>query len=92
VVSAASAEEALDIFEAETEEFHMVFSDVILPGMNGVKLVEQLTGRKPGLRVMLASGFMEGLDLQTIHDHGYRFLEKPYSLTDLLRQVKELLA
>ncbi|MBK5226563.1 MAG: response regulator, partial [Thermoleophilia bacterium] len=91
VVSAASAEEAFDLFEEESGEFDIVFSDVILPGMNGIKLIERLIELKPGIRVLLASGFVEGPDFQTIHDKGYRLLEKPYALTDLLRQVWEVL-
>lgn len=91
VVSAASAEEALDIFEKESGDFRLVFSDVILPGMDGIRLVGRLIECKPELRVMLASGFMEGMDFQKIRRKGYRFLEKPYALTDLLQQVKELL-
>ncbi|MHB1391228.1 MAG: hybrid sensor histidine kinase/response regulator [Thermoleophilia bacterium] len=91
VISAASAEEALELFEAAGGAYDLVFSDVILPGMNGVRLVERLLEIKPGLLVMLASGFAEGVDFQAIRDQGYRFLDKPYALTDLLRQVKELL-
>ncbi|MHB9054336.1 MAG: hybrid sensor histidine kinase/response regulator [Thermoleophilia bacterium] len=91
VVSAASAEEALDIFEKNSGEFRLVFSDVILPGMDGIRLIERLIELKPGLRVMLASGFVEGVDFQTICDKGYRLLEKPYVLTALLRQVREVL-
>ena len=69
----------------------MVFSDVILPGMDGIRLVKRLTEIKPGLRVMLTSGFVQNLDLQTIRDSNYRFLDKPYALTDLLRQIREVL-
>ncbi|MHB0866808.1 MAG: PAS domain S-box protein [Thermoleophilia bacterium] len=91
VISAASAEEALELFEAAGGAYDLVFSDVILPGMNGIRLIERLLEIKPGLRVMLASGFAEGVDFHAIRDQGYCFLDKPYALTDLLRQVKELL-
>ena len=36
------AEEALDLFEREKGEFHIVFSDVVLPDKNGIELVDQL--------------------------------------------------
>ncbi|MHB9111751.1 MAG: PAS domain S-box protein [Thermoleophilia bacterium] len=91
VFSAASAEEALDLFEAEDGEFRLVFSDVILPGMNGIRLIERLIELKPGLQVLLTSGFVEHPDFQAIRSKGYRLLEKPYALTGLLRQVRELL-
>jgi len=91
VVSAASAEEAFNLFEEESGEFDMAFSNVILPGMNGIKLIERLIELKPGIRVLLASGFVEGLDFQTIRDKGYRLQGKPCALTDRLRHVQELL-
>lgn len=91
VVSASSAEEGLEMFEKEGGEFDLVFSDVVLPGMNGIKLIERLSELKPELRVLLATGFVEGLDFQVIDEKGYCLLEKPYALTDLLLQVRELL-
>ncbi|MHB1325941.1 MAG: response regulator [Thermoleophilia bacterium] len=42
VVSAASAEEAFDLFEEASGEFDMAFSDVILPGMDGIRLTDLL--------------------------------------------------
>ena len=42
VFEAKSAEEALDLFEREKGEFHIVFSDVVLPDKNGIELVDQL--------------------------------------------------
>jgi len=92
IFSAANAEEALRIFEEKDRTFQLVFSDVILPGMDGIGLIERLTEQQPGLRIMLASGFVEGKTLKIIRDKGYRFLEKPYDLSELLLQVGELLS
>jgi PAS domain S-box-containing protein len=91
VFSAASAEEALELFEEENGDFRLVFSDVILPGMDGIALIDRLIEREPKLCVMLASGFAEGSAFKTIRDKGYPLLEKPYARTELLDQVQAVL-
>ncbi|MEW5800485.1 MAG: PAS domain S-box protein [bacterium] len=92
VFEAASAEEALDIFEKEKGNIHLVFSDVALPGQNGLELVEQLLSRKPQLRVLLCSGYTdEKSQWPLIRERNFRFLKKPFTLNNLLQAVKEAL-
>ncbi|MFH1008008.1 MAG: response regulator [Candidatus Latescibacterota bacterium] len=93
VFQAASAEEALEIFAREQGNFHLVFCDVILPGTDGPELVDQLVSRNPQLRALLTSGYAANkVDKEEIRKKGYRFLQKPYSLSDLLGTIRELLA
>lgn len=54
-----------------------------------MELVGQLTAHKPGLKVLLSSGYMDSKSqLETIRDKGYSFVQKPYTLTGLLEMVK----
>lgn len=92
VEAAADAETAIDIFAREEGRFNLVFSDVVLPGMDGVKLVEDLLQRKHDLAVLLASGYSDDISMETIHQNGYRFVNKPYDLQELLRIIREELA
>jgi two-component system, cell cycle sensor histidine kinase and response regulator CckA len=89
---AANAEEALNIFKRENGNFHLVFSDVVLPEKSGLQLVEQLLLRKPELKVLLTSGYTDQKSQwPVICEKGYRFIQKPYGLTDLLRVVREVI-
>lgn len=89
---AANAEEALNIFGKEKGDFHLVFSDVVLPEKSGLQLVEQLLCRKPELKVLLTSGYTDQKSQwPVICEKGYRFIQKPYGLTDLLRTVREVI-
>ena len=89
---AANAEEALNIFGKEKGDFHLVFSDVVLPVKSGLQLVEQLLCRKPELKVLLTSGYTDQKSQwPVIYEKGYRFIQKPYGLTDLLRVVREVI-
>jgi two-component system cell cycle sensor histidine kinase/response regulator CckA len=87
---AAGAEEALDIFEREKGNFHLVFSDVVLPGKTGLQLVDELLSRKSELRVLLGSGYTDQKSQWAlIRERGFRFLQKPYTPGELLRAIRE---
>jgi len=56
-------------------------------------LVETLLKRDPSLRVLLTSGYADQkLQWSVIRAKGYRFLPKPYPLTDLLQTVQDILS
>jgi len=93
VIAAASASQGLGIFHRENGQFDLLFSDVVLPDENGIRLADRLTRLKPGLPVLLTSGYMdaEGQRLITC-DKGYGFLSKPFSIVAMLRVIAESLA
>jgi DNA-binding NtrC family response regulator len=89
VYDAANAEEALNIFDKEAGSFDLIFSDVVLPGKSGIQLIDQLLSRKGELRILLSSGYTDHKSQwPVIEGRGFRFLQKPYGLTDLLRAIK----
>ncbi len=92
VYAAADAREAMDIFEKEGGEFDLIFCDVVLPDDRGPRLVNQFLRIKPGIGVLFASGYNDDKsDWRAIKEGGHLFLQKPYSLPDLLKGVRETL-
>lgn len=91
VTAAADAEEAISAFEMQGDGFDLLFSDVILPGKNGVWLADMLRQRQPELPVLLTSGYNELKDWRSIKRNGYEFMSKPYSLPDLINEVSKML-
>ncbi len=90
VLGASNTEEALNIFEREKGKFHLVLSDVVLPDRGGLKLVDELLSRNGGLRVLFSSGYTDDKSQwPIIRERGFRFIQKPYFLADLLRAVRE---
>ena len=61
----------------------LVFSDVIMPGMNGVELAGIIRERYPGLPVVLTSGYSNVL-AENAH-RGFELIQKPYSVEALSR-------
>ncbi|KQP89003.1 histidine kinase [Methylobacterium sp. Leaf113] len=81
-VRAVNAEEALDILRTP-RDFDVVFSDVVMPGMNGIDMAREIRHRHPSIPVVLASGYSHVLAEEGTH--GFPFLRKPYSVEDLSR-------
>ncbi|MCJ2127582.1 hybrid sensor histidine kinase/response regulator [Methylobacterium sp. E-045] len=84
----ANAEHALDRLGPDGDGFDAVFSDVVMPGMGGIALAEELRRHLPRMPVVLASGYSHVLAQND--DHGFELLHKPYSadqLSHVLRRI-----
>ncbi|MFZ2657556.1 MAG: PAS domain S-box protein [Victivallales bacterium] len=93
VFPAADAVEAIRMFNEEKGVFDLILSDVVLPGQNGVALVEELLRRNSSLKILMASGYSdERLGRQSIEEKGLRLLQKPYHYNQLLQSVREMLS
>lgn len=78
-----NAEAALEVLQEQPGEFDIVFSDVVMPGMNGVDLGREIRRLHPGLRVVLTSGYSH--ILSSGHAQEFDLLQKPYSPNGLVR-------
>jgi CheY-like chemotaxis protein len=86
---AANADEALTLLD-EGDGFDVVFSDVVMPGMGGVQLGEEIRGRFPNLPVVLTSGYS---DVRADEGrHGFELLQKPYAVEELSRVLGRVTA
>ncbi|WP_114946548.1 hybrid sensor histidine kinase/response regulator [Microvirga calopogonii] len=90
VVTASDANDALGILEVNPS-IDVLFSDVIMPnGMNGVELSRKAREMRPGLRILLASGYpMSALPSEGL-GAGVSFISKPYRWTELAEKLRVL--
>ncbi len=92
MIEADSGPAALELLEGE-RKVDLLFSDVLMPGgMSGWMLAQQGRRHRPGLNVLLCSGYPG--DAVTDHDlpeHGVELLPKPYAKADLARKVRSVL-
>lgn len=93
---AASAEEALDQFGSSERPpcYDLVLSDVQMPGMNGVQLVEAIHRIRPDQRVILMSGRSAAAltDLGIVMSENVPLIVKPFHINELLEPINEMLA
>ncbi|WP_174292921.1 PAS domain-containing protein [Sphingomonas bacterium] len=87
-VLAGDGHTALDKLDADDAGFDVVFSDVVMPGMSGVELGQEIRRRHPNLPVILASGYSSVL--AEGGTHGFELLQKPYSIEELSRALRKL--
>jgi CheY-like chemotaxis protein len=85
---------ALRVWEQRHESVDLLMTDLVMPGVtDGKQLADRLRAEKPGLKVILTTGFGEmALGNELGVDAGTRFLPKPYQLDGLLRTVQDCLS
>jgi two-component system, cell cycle sensor histidine kinase and response regulator CckA len=92
VLEARDGAEALAIHAQQAGRIHALVTDVIMPGMSGRELAEQLTGRQPGLPVLFLSGHTGDAVLRRgVCEENVAFLAKPFAPDELARKVREVL-
>jgi DNA-binding NtrC family response regulator len=89
VEQAADAEAALAMLRRMP--CHLVFSDVVLPGMNGIALAGEIQRLYPGTPVLLTSGFSSRITASDLHALGADFIAKPYRQASLAAALRKAL-
>ena len=91
VIEAPGGEKALSIIREYPQKIDLLLTDVVMPGLNGRELADQILAVKPGIRVLFMSGYADNAIVQYgVLNPGFDFIEKPFSpelLADKLRRV-----
>ena len=92
ILEANSAEAALEMMENYEGPLDLLFTDMVMPGMNGIELAEKLVEMRPGLKKLYASGYSgEVLEQKGLHGTNGFLLLKPYSRGELTRRIHKML-
>jgi two-component system cell cycle sensor histidine kinase/response regulator CckA len=92
VLSAANGEAALEIASRHSGIFDLLLTDVVMPGMNGRVLAEQLSLRQPGLKVLFMSGYTDSFIAgHGVLQKGTNLLHKPFTEEIFISKVREVL-
>ncbi|KPC49084.1 response regulator [Amantichitinum ursilacus] len=90
VVAVATAEDAL--VELDRQRFHILLTDVSLPGKSGIELGRETYARFPETRIILATGFDLANDQSKINIPGATLLPKPFDLDRVDDALAEIAA
>jgi len=92
LLEARDGEEAQIIAERYEEPIHILVTDVVMPGISGPQLADRLAPLRPGMKVLFVSGYAhDSLEENWVVDWQMNFLPKPFSASELLGRVRELL-
>lgn len=89
VTATSRVSEAISIFERSPERFALLISDVVMPEINGHRLINHFRKQRPNLQWLLMSGYP--LDVVTPNEEDHHFLHKPFTSEELISRVAYLL-
>jgi DNA-binding NtrC family response regulator len=93
VIQATSGQEALRLLQQNDVEIGLALLDIMMPGMNGIELGEQIQRRRPSTPIVLMTGYGPREIAQVIGDKNpYRIIWKPFKTESLLRMIENVLS
>jgi PAS domain S-box-containing protein len=91
VVEADGAMSALRVLDGDGD-IQLLFTDIVMPDVNGARLAEEAQRRRPGLKVLYTTGYSRNAVVHNgVLDPGVHLIMKPFSLEALARKVREVL-
>ncbi len=93
VLSADTPANAIDLIGGhDAGHIDLLLTDVIMPGMNGCNLAEQLLEKQPGLTCLFMSGYTANvISKQGVFGEGVHFIQKPFSINQLATKIRAAL-
>ncbi|NLI46434.1 MAG: response regulator [Acidobacteria bacterium] len=92
VLEADSGTAALRMLDDPAVSVHLLFTDVVMPGLSGIELAHRLPARLRGMPVLFASGYADHhLMADGSLKLGVNFIEKPYAIRALAARIRDLL-
>ena len=93
VTTKTNAAEAIKLFRADPTAFDLVITDLTMPGMTGVDVAAQVLLARPGMPLILATGFNANWTLDALRKLGiHDLVMKPLSLATLSTRMRSALA
>jgi two-component system, cell cycle sensor histidine kinase and response regulator CckA len=92
VLAVGNPGDAITLCKKHTAPLHLLLTDVIMPGMDGLALAKQVRKERPEIKVLYMSGYATNFIMHDGEvDPGTNFLEKPFHPRALLHKVREVL-
>ena len=92
VLDAPNGAEALRIAASHPGPIHLLLTDVVMPGLSGRQLSDQLARLRPDTKVLYTSGYTDDAVVRHgVLESGIAYLQKPFTVDGLARKVREVL-
>lgn len=92
VLEARDGNEALLLFKGKGESIDLILTDMVMPGMSGRQLVDQLKTIHKDLKMLYMSGYTENaITHEGILEEGTNYIQKPFTLEKLAMKVRQVL-
>ena len=92
VLEAVDVEDALQYVKTFADPIHLTLTDVIMPGMSGRQLAEQILSARPGMKIVYMTGYTDDMVVQhKVLEPGVMLLQKPFDKIQLARKIRLVL-
>jgi len=91
VLEAADGGAALAVSDQTSGTIHLLLTDIVMPGISGRILADQMKLRRPDIKVLFVSGYTGQQLGEEVLEPGSHFLQKPFTRENLTRKVREVL-
>jgi two-component system cell cycle sensor histidine kinase/response regulator CckA len=86
-----NAAEAMHRFQAAPEAFQLIISDMTMPGLNGLRVIETARRIRPDIPIIICSGYSDNMDERRAAELGCLFIQKPIEMQTLSTTVRKAL-
>lgn len=90
VTTCSNGKDALHEFEKNVNDYDLIITDMTMPQMTGIELVEHVRKLKPGFPIILCSGYSDLIRKKQIENLNLSYLEKPVEMKELVRVVRTI--
>ncbi len=92
VLEASCGNDALVVSKERKEPIDMVLTDVVMPGMSGRQLADQLIRLRPKIKVLYMSGYTDNAVFHHgVLEEGVNYIQKPFTIGGLMKKMREVL-
>jgi len=91
-LKASSGEESVELASNYEGSIHLILSDIVMKGLNGIQAVENIKKKRPEVKVIFMSGYPEHvINGRGMFVGGTSFMQKPLRASQLSRKIREIL-
>jgi CheY-like chemotaxis protein len=92
VVSAANGRDALTRVADRLNDIDLVVTDLVMPEMGGIKMMQQLRAQRPDISVLYMTGYAdEAIQEEGSLEEGAQMIKKPFTPTQLMTRMREVM-
>jgi CheY-like chemotaxis protein len=91
-VAKISSVEALELFKSKPDQFDIIITDMIMPKMTGMELAREILQIKPGIPIIICTGFSEKINGKEVNALGIdEILVKPIVMRKIAQTIRKVL-
>jgi CheY-like chemotaxis protein len=91
VTSQTDSVKALEIFSSSPDEFDLIITDYAMPKLTGLDFAREVSRLRPGIPILLCTGFSEKITTDSVRELGIGLLMKPYDIRQISGIVRKIL-